>query len=332
MSAGLLLSACSFDDTLNKLEYEEAPGELKLISNLGGMTVTRGTFDPQATKLNTASSPAVFVTNDGSTTDYITGSDYSNIKLTATDGTGNASNLAIKSGETPTAFYFPQNKGDLTVFLYAPFQTDATIASTTITVSEDQYNTEGYLASDFVFGNATATYSGTDPKTAKITLYHALTSICLKFSDVKGNKVSGLTEVTLGKSGSEIKKKAAIKLNATLTDNNSVATSGVVTTNTSEGTGVVTLLKTGETGADAWTDGTSEYVYGIIPPQDAADIDLVVKIGTSEYTAKLSSSALAMSPATQYTFNVTLGQAELKIESVQITDWTKPAASNTTVE
>ena len=183
--AGMALTACSFDS--RELEYDsEAPVKLRITANMGKMSVTRGLTDTQNEKMDNNATPAAYVVLTGTTTANYASSgagtyyDYSNVPMTSTGAaSGNSSTLAINAtSSTIPAFYFPQNKGALDVYLYAPREgTSPSLTAMPITVAADQTSQADYLASDFVFGNAISVAQAS--ATANITLFHALTKIKL---------------------------------------------------------------------------------------------------------------------------------------------------------
>lgn len=335
VAAGMALTACSFDDSMRTLEYDYDPAELNITASIGGMSVTRGTADYQNEQLDNTSTPAVYVCQNSSgtsyTTNYLTGQNYANIQMTSVADASPAktSTLSISSvSGAPSKFYFPQDKGSLDVYLYAPYQSSgASLTAMPITVSTTQYNKAGYIASDFVFGNKTNVAYATSA-TAAVQLYHALTKLKFVIKDINGNKVNGLTKAELGPTGDLIKINATVNITTAVTSGNTDITTSVVQTGTS--TGTVTLFDSSVSGADTWTNGTSEVLYAIIPPQDAKDVTLKLTIGTIYYSAKLKSSTFPLDPATEYTFNVTLGQEDLDITTVSITDWTRPTSPEST--
>ena len=331
--AGLSLTACSFDDTLSKLEYDNgAPTELRISSSMSNMTITRGLTDTQNTQMNNDASPAVYVVKTGTEIANYASSgassvyDYSNVAMRSTAGSLNTSTLAIADQTTIHAFYFPQDKSALDVYLYAPREaTNPSLSAMPITVQSNQTSRENYLASDFVFGKATNVAQST--ATADVTLFHALTKIKLVIKDNKGNDITGLTSAVLGTSSNKIITDATVNIKADIdnTDETTRTTSlnNAVTLGTTEG--IVTLFSDNS----SW-DNTP--IYGIIPPrQNASTIDLTLTIGSSQYTGKLQSSTLTLDAGKMYTFNVALNQSELTITTVEIVDWSA-ASQNTTVQ
>lgn len=320
----LALTACSNDDSA-----DEALQPLTISASMDGMSVTRSSSDYQNQKLVAGdSNPAVYVCQaGGTTTNYLPGSDYANVALTAADAAGNGSTF------TGATFYFPQDKGNLDVYMYAPREaTSPSLTAMPITVSAAQYTKAAYLASDFVFGKATGvTYAS---HTANITLYHAMTKIKLVIRDINNQNVSGLTKVELGPAGELIKTSATVNIKGDVTDNTSINTLNLVTTGSTT-TGTVTLFDASATGSpdsNVWTDGTSNTLYGIIPPQNANAVKLKLYFGTTTYEAFLSTASMVLAPATEYTFNVKLSQTSLTITTVEIVDWTRPAGINVEVQ
>ena len=334
-AAGMVLTACSFDDTLNKLEYDDrTPTELRINAKMSEIIVTRGLTDTQNEQLNNSSTPAVYVAKTGTTTYNYASSgassyyDYSNVAMTSTAaGTGNTSSLTITNTTTIPAFYFPQDKTALDVYLYAPREaTSPSLTAMPITVQSDQTTQTDYLKSDFVFGKVVGVAQSSP--TANITLYHALTKVKLLIKDNKGNAITGLTKVVLGTTANKIKTNATVDI-STLVDNTSETTrtstlNSAVTLGSTEGT--VTLFDN----ASSWDNSQ---IYGIIPPkQDAKDIPVTLTIGGSDYTGFLQTSTLTLDPGKMYTFNVSLSQSALTINTVEIVNWDAPTAVNTTVQ
>ena len=119
----IMFAACSNDEVIKTNDnINEPTAQIQLSASMEA-TLTRAANDIQSTALDDDSAPAVYI--------YRTGQ-------TATDDNYGFENIAVtKSSSTsytePTLFY-PQNKGNIDVYMYAPYNSSAS-AMTSIPIS-----------------------------------------------------------------------------------------------------------------------------------------------------------------------------------------------------
>ncbi|MDR0937835.1 MAG: fimbrillin family protein [Mediterranea sp.] len=116
----------------------ESPEEIRLTTRVDERVVTRGSQDLQATQFANGSKVGIFVDDDGDSTVLVT-----NNELTA-DGAGGFSG-GMK-------MYFPENGDAVDIYAYYPYDAAAAGIPTKFTVSEEQGDAAGYMASDFMIG------------------------------------------------------------------------------------------------------------------------------------------------------------------------------------
>ena len=143
----IALTACSNDETIKNTD--EPLAELRF-SAFMDVAMTRAASTIQAIAMDGDCTPAVFVYRHG-TTASTDGYGYINKAANSVDVTGVTPTLTY----TTTPLYYPQNKGAIDVYMYAPYVAAASSTALTaipVTVATDQSAKTGYLASDFIHG------------------------------------------------------------------------------------------------------------------------------------------------------------------------------------
>ena len=168
-----------------------------------------------------------------------------------------------------------------------------------------------------------------------VDLVHDLCKIILNISAGSGASIAAtdVKSVTLGTN--DIYTSATVDITAATYDgtNSKVTpTANATTIDTGAGATVGTI-----TFADNSTAQTS--LAAIIPPQTLNGVALKVTIGTTDYTATLSSPDTdsnttpdALVAGNQYTYNVTVDLKGLTITATSITPWTNNAAGSISVQ
>lgn len=314
----LLLMACSNDEVITS-NTDGPLAQIQLSASMEAMS-TRAADALQETAINTSSQPGVYVYRAGKTA--IDGSyGYENIEVTAVSGTG---------GLTTSTMYYPQDKGSVDVYVYAPREaTSPSMTVMPITVATDQSAATGYLASDFIYGKvSTVTFPTSFPSSAiGVTLKHALCKIKLVIEAGTGaSAIAGtdVTNVTLGNTTTKPYLSATVNLTET-------SLSSAVSTVTSGTTGTVQFANSSTAQAT---------VAAILPPQTLTNCPLSVTIGSATYTATLSSPDTT-SPADgtpdsfeagkEYTYTVKVNVEGLTISVTSITPWTSETGGTVNV-
>ena len=296
MMATTLLMACSNDEVIRSID-DEQQAQIQLSATMETM-LTRAADALQETSINTSSTPGVYVYR---TTKTAIDNGYGYENIAATVGTG-----GVLSTST---MYYPQDKGSVDVYVYAPRTTSSpSMTAMPITVATDQSAAAGYLASDFIYGKTTAAFPTTFPSgPINVTLKHALCKIKLNIQ--AGTGASAITgtdvkEVKLGDGTTDPKLSATVDLT------NSTPSAAVSTTTT---TGTIQF-------ANNTTAQTT--VAAILPPQTLTNCPLSVKIGSATYTATLSSPTGGFVAGNEYIYTVKVTVAGLSITVTSIDPWT----------
>jgi len=315
-AAALMAAACSNEDG----DKASMPAKINVKTTMSA-AVTRTSDQYQGSALDTESSPAIYVVKEG-TTAITNGYFYKNIAATGT------SSLTT----TPT-LYFPQDKTDVDVYVYAPRKNEGIDDLTTgisHTIDMNQYNKAAYLASDFVIGKQNVEYNANDANVT-VKLFHAMSKIKLVITDADGqtSTLGQLTSATL----SAIKNTCTVypvKAPATADGTNDAMTdAGTPANNTVQnvsGSETLTLLSVGTSGADA----LAYTLYGIVPPQ-TLNSTLTLTIGGNTYATE-SAINTELKSGYEYTFNVKLNQAKLTVTTVTIQEWSTSSAGDVTVK
>ena len=327
------LSSCIYDDEVST--YAPNGGfsdeEINISTSMFSAEAveTRAASNLQGDNLDDWTTAGIFVYRTGKTAADNTApsyAGYTNVAVTAPTGATTTPSATNKLTLTPaTKLYFPVDKTDVDVYVYAPFATHSDITSMAFTIDADQSTDAKYKASDFVYGMGTAHYSGTPAKTAEVTMNHALTKLTFFIEDV-GGIAGNIEEISLG----DVYKKATIDMSKAIS-------AGAVTTSTASGDkGTVKVSNS--------TDNTSLYanvnktasasapgVSAIIPPQSgmsaSSGATVSVKINSVTKTAYLGSASLtSFDPGKEYKYTLKILSDEVIVVVVSIVDWVAGAA------
>ena len=296
-----------------------APAELKIAASLKAQDApTRAAYDLQGDELDDFTNIGIYAWYTGNTAAKTTApayAGYENIKVSAATPDGTSGNypytLTPTIPATSNKMFFPTDNADVDVYLYAPY-----IASPTQTnmvmdfaVQTNQDEKADYIASDFLWGKATAPYATT--KKASVTMAHALTKIIFKVVPATGIDVSGMTNITL----KTVNTATTVNLGTGATS--AATTSGNITVWTSTaGTNTVSL-------ADTQTNG----VACIIPSQAITASTTQISVAISGTTKDVYLPAVTLDPAKVYTYNLKIYGADLGLELAAITDWVSAGAA-----
>ena len=327
-TAAFSLSSCSNDDSA---ESVNSPAELKITAEMyPAIEVnTRAAYDIQST------TPADF-TNIGI---YVWYHGYQAAKTTAPTYAGYANDkVAFYSGTgpytlTPTTnptMYFPVDNADVDVYLYAPYKATPTQTNMNMqhTVAADQSLEAGYLASDFIYGKATADYDAlSNPKEARVTMYHAMSKILFK---VVSNGVSptNMTDISL----KNVYTTTTIRMPQTIAESAPYLSCGSAATNNVDVASVLGDIKVwGTSGTVTISDAQTYGVAAVIPPQTTSSesgSEAKVSITVDGKTATADFSNITLVPGYVYTYNLKLTGQTLTITLVSIQDWISGGSGN----
>lgn len=320
----LLFTACSSNGT-DIVNGNDKPAEIRFSTSMD-VALTRAADGTgiQTTTLDNSATPAVFVYRDGTT---VVTSGYGYINQAANSVSGGT--LAYTS-----ALYYPQDKDNVDVYLYSPYKSGATtLTAIPISVATDQSSKTSYLASDFVHGKTLNVAYNTTP--INVSLVHDLCKIVLNIEGGTGAsfKYGDITSVTLGETTIN-----EIYTDATVDITNSSINSTTVTTGAK---GVITLVDaTTFTGVTTAADNTTPAAVAcVIPVQTLNAVPLKVTIGTTVYSATLSSpdtdsdsSPDDLVAGNVYTYTVTVDTKGLNIKVNTITDWSSQSGGTISVQ
>lgn len=340
------LSSCIYDDEVATFasNSEFSQDELKITASLVGTeAASRAASNLQSRNLEDWTNAGIFVYKTGETTGVSAGTNttayagYANIAVNGTVPTTvsnppHTTNITL----TPTSpLFFPVDNTNVDAYVYAPYGSYSNVKAMEFTVAADQSKDEDYIASDFIYGKATATYS---TKTANVTMYHALTKLTFKITE-SGANAAGISDITLN----DISKKATINMSlapntsapwleaeliGTTTAgkhvNTSVTSTDISTvkvSNSSDNNNLYNDVKTG--------DGVSV----IIPPQfnmsATAGPSVTVTIDNITRTAYLGSATFtAFQPGYEYIYTLNIKASGIVVVVVSIVPWEGGAAQD----
>lgn len=324
-TAAICLPSCSNEETP---EIVNSPKELKITASFNPTIdiTTRAFYNLQSTTPADFTNIGIYVWYTGATAAVnspVTYNGYANDRVASYTGSS-----IYTLTPTTTPMYFPVDNADVDVYLYAPY--NASPAQTnmvmTHTVATNQSLTAGYLASDFIYGKATAKYSGSvspaEDKTAKVTMYHAMSKIIFKVVN-NGVSPTNMTNISIKNVNTQTTINMPTAIGATLTYGSSTDNVGA-----SSVLGDILVWEPSTAGdavsvADTQTNG----VAAILPPQEtgaAAAISVTVdgKVATADF------SNVTLAPGKAYTYNLKLIGQTLTIKLVGITDWVDGGTDN----
>ena len=327
------LSSCSNDENT---ENASNSSELKIVASMAPVLklTTRAAYDLQSTSIygGDFTKVGMYIWKSGATAASTSPAyGYQNLQMT----TGTPDDVTTPTyytlTKTGTEFYFPADLADVDVYLYAPWNSTAaneTMVSPAFTVSADQSAAADYVASDFIYGKATASYTGTGAKTAKVTMYHALSKIILKVNPAAGVDVSGLTELKL----TGVKRTTSIRMANAPSTSMTVGTAttdhvDVASTTSGDGTDVIVTNATNYVLADARDYG----VAAIIPPQALTGLGISCTISGKTATKSLANltyddggddtSIGSFLPGKVYTITLNVKTGILEVQLISIYPW-----------
>ncbi len=251
---------------------------------------TRSTnTDIQKNQLANGVNVGVFVIDSNS-------SDIAGNALLTADGSGGLSGDAI---------YFPK-EGDVSIYAYAPHNSNWTHGENEFTVKSNQSDDDGYLASDLLYGVPTAatnSFNSSNPSPIALSFAHKLAKVTVTFN------ADGSDYDLTGKTVNITNTLPTAKLNTT--DGTLTAASGTATT-----------IKAATFATDAETFSASAVV---VPQTVAAGTEFIqVILGEIALSAKLSSETVFEGGKSYaFTVNVSSMGAEIDTDDTTVTDWTE---------
>lgn len=362
-TAVISLSSCIYDD-----EVATAPStsfnsdeEVQITATMQGINAgnTRAAYNLQSDNLNSWTNAGIYVFKTGATkavaaSTGVTGyAGYNNLQVTGTTPTTVSDPPAttnITLSTDPTKLYFPVDNTDVDAYVYAPYaaanKADDIVKAMPVTVADDQTQDASYIASDFIYGKATASYTGN--KTASVTMYHAMTKMTFKIVDAaNGTNAAGITEIKL----TNVFKSATVDMSAAVVASPTAATdpylnngSNVNVTTTTTGTrGDVIVAAYDPSGSTAahttnfYTTAKNNGVSAVIPPHSAADLQnssaspaapvqvsvtIDGKTKTAEIYQSTGTGALTeLLPGFEYIFTLNIKATGIIIVAVAIKPW-----------
>lgn len=321
------LSSCIYDDEVST--YAPNGGfsdeEINISTSMFSAEAveTRAASNLQGDNLDDWTTAGIFVYRTGKTAADNTApsyAGYTNVAVTAPTGATTTPSATNKLTLTPaTKLYFPVDKTDVDVYVYAPFGTHSSMTAMAFTVDADQSTDAKYKASDFVYGMGTAHYNTAPAKTAEVTMYHALTKLTFFIEDV-GGIAGNIEEISLG----DVYKKATIDMSKAIatavTTSSDAADKGTVkVSNSADNTSLyANVNKTASSSAPG--------VSAVIPPQSSmsasAGPTVSVKINNVTKTAYLGSASLtSFDPGKEYKYTLKILSDEVVVVVVSIVDW-----------
>lgn len=326
MAAALTIVSCSNDESAS---LPQSPAELKISASMvPSLEVnTRAGYDLQSQSLEDFTKIGIYVWYTGETGAKASApayAGYENDKVASYSGTG-------PYDLTPTStMYFPVNNADVDVYLYAPYKDTPTQTAMCMdhTVSTDQSLTADYVASDFIYGKAIADYDAlSDPKKAKVTMYHAMSKIIFKVVN-NGVDPNNMTEITLN----NMFTKTTIRMPQNINNTAPYLTCGSNSTDNVDLANTLADIKvwgTTGTGAVPVADTQTNGVACVVPPQTTSTspkAEVSIKVDGKTATADFSGKNLA--PGYVYTYNLNLVGQTLTITLVSITNWESGGAAS----
>ena len=318
------MSSCSSEE-MPDTNQQESPAELKITASMtASVEATRAGSTLQSTAPADFTSIGIYVWYKDATGAVSSPVNYSGYtdKVASYTGTG----PYTLTPTTNPIMYFPINNSDVDVYLYAPYNPSPTQANMRMehTVAADQSLTEGYLASDFIYGKETATYAS---KEASVTMHHAMSKIIFKIVN-NGVDPNQMEEITLN----NVLTKTTINMPQPI--GSSGLTCGSAPTNNvavASVRGNVIVWGTSGTGDVAIADTQTSGVAVILPPQTTpsdAGNEASISIMVDGKTATAEFKNITLDPGKVYTYNLKLIGQTLTIKLVSIQDWESGTTSD----
>lgn len=356
------LSSCIYDDevaTASSTPFN-SDEEVQITATMQGINAgnTRAAYNLQSDNLDSWLNAGIYIFKTNATKAVaaatgVTGyAGYNNIKVTTTDPATVSDPPAttnITLSADPTKFYFPVDNTDVDAYVYAPYAlgntADDIVKTMPVTVASDQTEDADYIASDFIYGKATASYTG--DKTASVTMYHAMTKMTFKIVDAaNGTNAAGITEIKL----TNVFKSATVDMSAAVVASPTAATdpylnngSNVNVTTTTSGTRgdvIVAQLNSTTHTTNFYTAAKTNGVSAIIPPHNAAalqnsgatPVQVSVTIDGKTKTVDIYKSSgdandlTDLLPGFEYVFTLNIKATGIIIVAVAIKPWLSGAA------
>lgn len=344
------LSSCIYDDEVSTYapNGELSQEEVKISASMQGVeTTTRAAYNLQGDNLADWSKAGIFVYKTGQTAAVaastgVTGyAGYANIAVNSpTTGAATPTSAAPLTLTPASSLYFPIDKTAVDVYVYAPRDASYTdVTSMAFTVDADQSTDAKYIASDFIYGKATAVYSGaTSPavdKRADVTMYHALTKLTFKITE-DGSNAAGITQIKL----KDVYKKATINMSTAINTSAPWLTAGTQVTTSSTASDMGNVIVSNSTDntnlyADVLNSSTAtgNGVSAIIPAQsgmsDTAGPKVEVTIDGQSKEAYLGSSTFtAFEPGKEYIYTLNIKATGVVVVVVSVVDWIAGASQS----
>lgn len=244
-------------------------------------------------------------------------------KLDSVEGYAGYKNIAVKEFKAANnkfaltfdkSIYFPFDQSNVDVYLYAPRSAEPTVdegtMNMTFTVADDQTKNENYIASDFVYGKATAILSN-NKGAVDVELKHALSKIIFKVTTDDGLSLAKLSQIKIN----EVKRSAKINL----------ANDGYITLlKTKDALTVASVDATSDTEMNALVAQVQKGVAAILPPQDMTSTTVSVTLNGKTATASLSEMGNdegKLEPGKVYTVKLKVKGDKVSVSVLAITDW-----------
>lgn len=301
--AALLTGACSGGDDTTERKQHTGTAIRLTVSMQDDDTQTRAQANLQSATLMQPATAGVYVYMNGMTSKQSpSGYGYENITVTGMTG----SQIATQP------MYYPQ-QGSIDVYVYAPRPAgEASLTAMPVTVAADQTGTDGYVASDFIFGHTLAVPYTNGATPINVALGHALSKLILNITPGNGTpslSQTSVKSVTLGDATHQVMTSTTVNLTdgSTATAHNAVST--------------VTLVKTVESATTGFTTGNAVQTACVLPPQTLTACPVAMTIDGQTYTAQLSSPAGGFVGGKAYSYNVTVDLQGIGITVGSITAW-----------
>ncbi len=310
------LSSCSSDEMS---ENKESPDEIKIVATMASSLEleTRAAHNLQGTSLEDPDNIGIYVWYHNMTGKKTTAPVYNGYENVTVSGTsGSTPSYTLTPSQT---LGFPVDNADVDVYLYAPYNGSANPTAMCMphTVSTDQSLTADYVASDFIYGKATAPYA---TKTANVTMYHAMSKIIFKVVN-SGVDPANMTDITFKQAYTATKINMPVAITPPLTCGSGSTTYNVDVASTLAD---IKVWGTSGTGAVTASDAVTYGVAVIVPPQttDAnAKVSVTIDDGAASHTSLANFNGITFAPGKVYTYNLKLIGTGVTITLVSITDW-----------
>ena len=319
-TAAICLPSCNNEETP---EIVNSPKELKITASFNPTIdiTTRANSSLQSTTPVDFTNIGIYVWYTGATeavNSPVTYNGYANDQVASSTGSTSPYTLT----PTTTPMYFPVDNADVDVYLYAPYK--AISAQTNMvmehTVAADQSLTAGYLASDFIYGKATAKYTGAvspeENKTARVTMYHAMSKIIFKVVN-NGVSPTNMTNISIKNVNTKTTINMPQAIGASLTcGSNTTDNVGV----SSVSGDILVWQPSSDPAAVPVADTQTSGVAAILPPQTTGG-SAVISVTVDGKVATAAFDNVTLAPGMAYTYNLKLIGQTLTIKLVGITDW-----------